>query len=112
MKLSSARIVQTLDQFQAQAIPESHPVVPQLNRMFGEHTFFLNEGGLHIVEPEETANDGKQTAKVVNLAHWKDETRSSLTPHKPEPTDVLVVLGLGDGEDESGLPPLDDPNLQ
>ena len=112
MKLSSARIEQTLDQFQAHAIPETHPVVPQLNRMFGEHTFFLNEGGLHIVEPEEITGGETQTAKVVSLAHWKDENRNSLTPHKPEPTDVLVVLGLGDGEDEAGLPPLDDPTQQ
>lgn len=112
MKLSSARIEQALVQFQAHAIPDSHPVVPQLNRMFGDHTFFLNEGGLHIVEPNEIAGGGTQTAKVVSLAHWKDENRNSLMAHQPEPTDVLVVLGLGNGDDESSLPPRDDPAQQ
>jgi len=42
MKLNSALFERTLTQFDAQAIPESHPVVPQLNSLFGDHTFFLN----------------------------------------------------------------------
>ena len=40
MKLTSAEIERTLSQFEAQAIPDDHPVVPQLNSLFGgEHTF-------------------------------------------------------------------------
>ena len=30
MKLASAMIDQTLDQFEAEAIPDNHPAVPQL----------------------------------------------------------------------------------
>jgi len=101
MKLSSARVEKTLDQFEAQAIPDSHPVVPQLNKLFGEHTFFLNDAGLHIVEPAEA---GAQEGTIVNLADWKDANRTSLAPHAPQPTDVIVVLGSDD--EPANEPPL------
>jgi hypothetical protein len=29
---------------------------------------------------------------VVNLASWADETKASLEPHEPEPTEVVVDL--------------------
>ena len=38
MKLTSTQIEQTLGQFEAEPIPEDHPMVPQLNEVFGEHT--------------------------------------------------------------------------
>jgi hypothetical protein len=72
MKLTSAQVERTLGQFEAQAIPDDHPEVPQLNDLFGEHTFFLDSNGLNIVEPAEPARAGAQSAKVVNLASWSD----------------------------------------
>ena len=51
MKLSSSQVERTLHQLQAQALPDNHPSLPELNRVFGDHTFFLDESGLHIVEP-------------------------------------------------------------
>jgi hypothetical protein len=53
MKLTSAQVERTLTQFEGDVIPDNHPVVPQLNSMFGEHTFFLDSHGLNIVEPAE-----------------------------------------------------------
>ena len=35
MKLTSTQIEQTLGQFEAEPIPEDHPMVPQLNEVFG-----------------------------------------------------------------------------
>ena len=91
MKLSSAKIEKTLSQFEAQAIPDNHPAVPQLTNAFGEHTFFLDGSGLNIVEP--TASDGSAAAgQVVNVASWNDPDRTSLAPHEPLATDVVVVL--------------------
>ena len=92
MKLNSAQVEQTLRQFAAQPIPDDHPLVPQLNELFGDHTFFLDASGLHILEPTEHSEAGAQTWQVVKLASWKDATRSSLIPHNPEPTDVVVTL--------------------
>ena len=45
MKLNSAQVERALSQFDAQALPDSHPVVPQLNRLFGDHTFFSTAVG-------------------------------------------------------------------
>ena len=96
MKLTSAQVERTLSQFEAQAIPDDHPVVPQLNSLFGEHTFFLDSHGLNIVEPAGTALAGSeaQQAKVLNIANWSEGSETKLAPHEPEPMDVVVTLGL------------------
>ena len=92
MKLNSAKIEKTLSQFEAQAIPESHPAVPQLNDAFGEHTFFLDGNGLNIVEPTAPSEGSAAAGQVVNVASWNDPDRTSLAPHEPLATDVVVVL--------------------
>jgi hypothetical protein len=93
MKLTSAQIERTLTQFEGEAIPDSHPVVPQLYSLFGDHTFFLDRNGLNIMEPAEAARADGQSAKVVNLASWSDGNPNRLEAHEPEPTDVIVTLG-------------------
>ena len=93
MKLASPMIDRTLDQFEAEAIPDNHPAVPKLNEVFGDHTFFLNSNGLNIVEPAESSEAGVQAGKVVNLASWNDADPPSLAPHESEPADVVIVLG-------------------
>ena len=92
MKLNTALAERTQSQFDAQAIPENHPVVHQLNSLFGDHTFFLDAHGLNIVEPTGTTDTGAQTAQVVKLAGWSAGERTSLAPHEPEVTEVMVVL--------------------
>lgn len=93
MKLTSAQVERTLSQFDAEAVPDDHPAVPQLNRLFGEHTFFLSGDGLNIVEPAESPRMEAQSATIVNIASWSDDNRTGLQPHEPEPTDVVVMLG-------------------
>jgi len=91
MKLNSAQLERTLGQFEARAIPDDHPLIPQLNDLFGEHTFFLDSHGLNIVEAAGTAT---QSAQVVNLANWSDDNRAGLELHEPETTDVVITLGF------------------
>jgi hypothetical protein len=91
MKLNSTQVEQTLTQFEAHVIPEDHPLVPKLNELFGDHTFFLDGKGLNVVEPNESA--GTPVGTVVNLANWSDAEWTSLMPHEPEPTEVVVILG-------------------
>ena len=93
MKLSSSQVERTLHQLQAQALPDTHPSVPELNRVFGDHTFFLDESGLHIVEPAVPDEDESAAGQVVKVASWQDANRTRLTAHKPEPSDVVVELG-------------------
>jgi hypothetical protein len=91
MKLNSAQVEQMLTQFQARVIPDDHPVVSELNALFGEHTFFLDDNGLNVVEPNESTQAGASAGTVVNLANWSDEG-TGLEPHDPQPTKVLVIL--------------------
>ncbi|HEY3911638.1 MAG TPA: hypothetical protein VGM07_17380 [Stellaceae bacterium] len=98
MKLTSAMVRQTLDQFEAQPIPDNNPVVPELNKLFGDHTFFLDDNGLNIVEPAAADSAKAPEWQVVKVASWQDAGKTSLTPHEPEPTDVVIALGPGSPE--------------
>ncbi len=92
MRLNSVQVERTLDQFDAQQIPDDHPMVAQLHDLFGDHTFFLDSNGLNVVEPTETARPGVATGKIVNIADWSDEKLTTLAPHPPQETDVVIVL--------------------
>ena len=84
MKLNSA---------QADVIPDENPVIAKLNDLFGEHTFFLDQHGLNIVEPVEAAEPSAECARVVKLANWSNDSRSDLKLHEPAETDIVVTLG-------------------
>ena len=85
MKLNSA---------QADVIPDENPVIAKLNDLFGEHTFFLDQHGLNIVEPVEAAEPSAECARVVKLANWSNDSRSELKLlHEPAETDIVVTLG-------------------
>jgi hypothetical protein len=92
MKLNSTQVKQTLSQFAAEVLPDSHPAVPELNDLFGDHTYFLDSDGLNVLEPAETPDMEVQTGEIVSLASWSDATLTSLKPHQPEPTGVVIVL--------------------
>jgi len=59
MKLSSQDVERTLAQFNAEPVPNDHPVIEDLRNSFGDHTFFLHQNGLHIVEPGRTLHRGR-----------------------------------------------------
>ena len=80
MKMNSAQIQQTLHtlnaaELNAEAIPAEHPMMSQLERLFGEHTYILDSRGLNIVEPVEAGNVDGRLGVVVNLASWTDSQR-------------------------------------
>ena len=92
MKLNSAQVERALTQFDAQALPDNHPMVPQLCGVFGDHTFFLDASGLNVLEPADAPDRETRSGKIVNLAYWSDDNLTRLTPHEPEPTGVVVSL--------------------
>ena len=81
MTLNSAQLERTLGQFEARAIPDDHPVIPQLNDLFGEHTFFLDRNGLNIVEPAEAAAG----AAAVSLSDGPNKGRHPGVASPPSP---------------------------
>ncbi len=93
MQLTSTQVQRTLSQFDAEAIPANHPALPQLTRLFGKHTFFLDREGLSIVEPAEpVAGTDVQAGMVVNVASWNNSDPPALEPHDPAPTDVVILF--------------------
>jgi hypothetical protein len=92
MKLNATQVKQTLSQFDAQVLPDDHPAVSQLSNLFGDHTFFLDGGGLKVLEPTEMPEIEAQAGEVVSLADWSDATLTILKPHEPESTGMVIVL--------------------
>jgi len=102
MKLNSAQVEKTVNQLQAQALPDNHPLIPQLNRLYGDHTYFLNGEGLNIVEPADQALElpTKQVSAmgvVFNVAYWTDSNPPKLEAHEPEMTENTVSLATDGG---------------
>ena len=71
MKLSSTQVAQALSQLEASVVPDDHPMVPKLNGLFGEHTYFLDAEGLAIIEPPSRDGSGRTECQVVNLAQQR-----------------------------------------
>jgi hypothetical protein len=92
MKMNTAQIERTIDQLECKVVPEDDPVTPQLKRIFGDHTYFLDQSGLNIVEPAETDHKDVRFGIVVNIANWTDEGSPSLAPHDPENTGLMVIF--------------------
>src|SRR5438105_2908941 len=92
MKLTPAQIKQTTTQFESQPVPDESRLAPELNRVFGDHTFFLGNSGLHIVDAVEPTEAGAHAGRVVRLATWTDSHHTTLAPHNPEFTDVVIEL--------------------
>ncbi|HET9715595.1 MAG TPA: hypothetical protein VFP60_05360 [Pseudolabrys sp.] len=92
MRLTSVQIERTLDQFDGEVVPEDNPVVEDLVRFFGNHTYFLDQTGLNIIEPAGANQQDGQVGVVVNIASWTEADSPALAPHEPEITDVFVSL--------------------
>src|SRR3977135_597094 len=93
MKLTSEQVARTTNQFEVQALPDSHPAIPQLKELFGEHTFLLDSNGLNILEPDDANPRGPvRAARFGHLATWRDEPHPRLGRHDPEPTGAIIEL--------------------
>jgi hypothetical protein len=94
MKLNSTQIEQTLNQFNAHVIADDSPAIPELNDLFGDHTFFLDARRLNVLELIELPRMEPQSGEVINIADWSDGTLTKLRAHQPEPTGIVIQLRL------------------
>jgi hypothetical protein len=93
MKLSEAQILRTLSQFPAQVLTDDHPAVAQFSELFGDHTYFLDDRGLNVLELIEIPGGKEiQDGEIIRVADWSDANLTSLTTHQPEPTGVVISL--------------------
>jgi len=72
MRLSPARVEQTLNQFEAHVIPDSHPSMPAIKNLWGDHTYFLAVNGLNIVEPLDRRDSGPEVGTSARAAGDRD----------------------------------------
>ncbi len=91
MKLNAAQLRKVEEQLGVEAVPEEHPVTPRLKEEFGDHTFFFDVAGLHIVEPKPSPESS--SGNVVKVASWASDERTELRSHEPEVLPVTVDLG-------------------
>jgi hypothetical protein len=82
MKLSNEQAQHVADQLSGQAIDEEHPSGQQLKQAAGDHTFFVNNDGLHVVEPR--AMPGGADGAVIKIGSWSEEQEGHLKLHEPE----------------------------
>jgi hypothetical protein len=92
MKLTPASVHRVLNQFGERAILDHDPLMPRFREVFGDHTYFLDESGLKIIESAHSESGDIEVGRVVKLASWIDESRTKLAPHEHEFTGVLVTL--------------------
>jgi hypothetical protein len=92
MKLSSMQIKQTLDQVDAEVLPDDHPAIAQLKNLFGDHTFFLDSKGLNVLEQIEEPGQQTRSGEIISLADWSDASLTKLSAHEPEPTGTIILL--------------------
>jgi hypothetical protein len=96
MRLTTKQIERTESQIGGQALPDDHPAVSQLTKIYGDHTFFVDQEGLGIVETPDRERMDSAAAKVVKLCSWADPDHTALAAHEPQSTDVVVDLGWKD----------------
>ncbi|HEY4163043.1 MAG TPA: hypothetical protein VGM59_08270 [Dongiaceae bacterium] len=101
MRLSNVQVKDVLNQMDTQVIPADHPAVQQLERTFGDHTFFLGKEGLHVVERGEKETTEDDYAYAVKVATWSDEQRTSL---QPQPAELLKRVDIGPESADPGNP--------
>jgi hypothetical protein len=89
MKLSSEKLGSVLEQIDAEVIPDDHPSLPKLREIFGDHTFFIDDSGLTIIQ---LLDQHRQTGGLVKIARWDDADPRHLVAHTPEETDILIKL--------------------
>jgi hypothetical protein len=96
MRLSPTQVQRIQVEMNAEAIPEQHAITPDLQRAFGDHTFFLDGDGLNIVE---ASSEDSHVGNVVKVAGWADADHTTLKIQTPQPTPLQVEL---DREDDRG----------
>lgn len=90
MKLDAGQIDILRERYASEPMPDDNPALAKLQATFGDHSFFLDARGLHIVEPDPDHED--TLAYVVKIASWTDD-RNQLRVHDPEvlPTAISLV---------------------
>jgi hypothetical protein len=97
MKLTSDQIERAVDRLDVAAVANAPDLMAQLVELYGDHTFFVDADGLHILEmvDEDEGGAGGDVLTLVQLAAWSDETMSEVVTHEPRATGKSLALAEG-----------------
>ena len=105
MKLSTAQIAAVEQATGANPLPEDNPAQAQLSEALGDHTFYLDQQGLVVLENPEEEAASEETLEIVRVGQWTDDQRQQLGLTPPERTGQVIDLAAyrtpspGDGGD-------------
>lgn len=98
MRLTSQQAAAVKQELGADSLEEENPAMESLQKLFGDHTFYVGEEGLLVFERIDNAGDGDTRAQMILVAAWTDENKNALSPIEPQPTTIVVDLGRERGD--------------
>ncbi len=102
MKLSSEQIDVIERQTGAIPIPEDNPANESLTGVFGTHTFYADQDGLHVLEPVTLDGQDGDLVEVIKIAEWSSADKNELQSIEPERSGSVLDLDADpDDEDEA-----------
>ena len=90
MKLSEVHIALVAKELNVKALDPEDDGTKMLVETFGDHTFYMDPGGLNIFE--HSTGDAGESLILVKIADWVDGTRTSLQPIEPDIKPVAVLI--------------------
>lgn len=101
MKLTAEQVDAVARQTGAQPIPYDNPAQEALQNVFGEHTFYADPNGLHVLEEVEGVETDAAHAEVIQIASWANDQMDELQPIEPKRTGAMLPLEATDEEPEA-----------
>jgi hypothetical protein len=92
MKLTTDQVGAIERQTGAIPIPDDNPANAALTEVFGEHTFYADQNGLHVLEQVDVTEQDGEHAEVIQIAEWTTDAKDELQPIEPLRTGA--VLGI------------------
>ncbi|MBT3658874.1 MAG: hypothetical protein HOA30_19335 [Rhodospirillaceae bacterium] len=90
MKLTEAQITAVEEKTGAKPLPEEDDATKQMAEAFGEHTFYLDQNGLYIMEKSDEQGETGMLTVLVQLGEWADEEMTSLQAIDARITDMVI----------------------
>lgn len=98
MQLTEEQVDAIERQTGAVPIPADNPASQALQNAFGEHTFYADQNGLHVLEEVALDEAAGDHAEVVQIAEWANEEMSELQPIEPKRSGAVFGLQVPEGD--------------
>jgi len=101
MKLTSEQTDAIERQTGAIPIPEDNPASESLTEVFGAHTFYADQEGLHVLEEVSLEDQEGNFVEVIKIAEWTTDEMNELQSVEPVRSGSVLDLDA-DPDDADG----------